>query len=124
MSGAGIIEIVLGVLAIFGSGGLAGVYFTNKREAPKSAAETANMDWTRFQAEIARLVDRTTNLEERVALLEKENSGLRRDKTDLEIENMRLKAAQEMTGQVRQEAAKVVALDRLQEGDQPRRAHL
>lgn len=67
------IELVIGaLLTALGSGGLLGAWFTHTRELPQIRAKTLNMDWERFQNEIARLDDKIISQETRIAELERE----------------------------------------------------
>lgn len=52
-------ELIIGVCVALASGsvhaGVLGAWFTHRRDLPKARAEARNMDWQRFQSEIARL---------------------------------------------------------------------
>jgi septal ring factor EnvC (AmiA/AmiB activator) len=65
-----------------GGGGLLGAWFQHRRDLPKARAEARNMDWLRFQGEIARL-DRKIELQDkRIADLEAEISACHESKDE------------------------------------------
>ena len=65
-------ELIIGVVVAIASGGLLGAWFTHNRELPKARAEARNMDWQRFQNEIARLDRKLEAQEKRIEELERE----------------------------------------------------
>lgn len=119
-------------------GGLIGAYLVHRRDAPKVAAETATMDWSRFQSEITRLDKKVAAQDERIDQLEKEvrecheerdrereersreRTQDMRDRVKLEGEVAKLRGIIDGKGQVAQMASAIVAADRL-EGRQIKR---
>jgi septal ring factor EnvC (AmiA/AmiB activator) len=65
-------EMIIGVAVALASGGLLGAWFTHSRDLPKARAEARNMDWQRFQTEIARLDAKITAQDKRITELEVE----------------------------------------------------
>jgi hypothetical protein len=92
-----------------------------RREGEKVAAETdsieatvTDLNWKRMQREIDRLAKRVEAGERRISELEAHLSSCQRERAMLETENIRLKAAQDARGEVRQRAAQIVAVERLE----------
>lgn len=75
-------------------------------------ADGAN--WERFQKEIARLDAKVKAQGKRIDELEEELHTVRDAKSATDAENVRLRAQLESEGRIKQEAAKVVALDRME----------
>lgn len=65
-------ELIIGVAVALASGGLLGAWFTHSRDLPKARAEARNMDWQRFQTEIARLDAKISAQDKRISELEVE----------------------------------------------------
>lgn len=134
-----LLTIIGGVIIPLAGGGLVGAVLENRRNAAKSAAEadktkaeTVNMDWTRFQKEIARLEKKSASQDERIDQLErgvrecheerdrereeriKEREQDMRDRLRLEGEVAKLRGIIDGKGQVAQMASAIVAADRLE----------
>lgn len=108
------------VTAALTGGGMARLLLI-RRDGEKLAAETDNIEanvtdinWQRFQREINRLDKRVKALEDECADLRRSNRECERERARLESENFRLKAAQDSRGEIRERAAQIVALDRLE----------
>lgn len=91
-------ELIIGVAVALASGGVLGAWFTHRRDLPKARAEARNMDWQRFQNEIARLDAKITAQDKRITELEvevatchetKEHQALQLAKQESEIEDLR-----------------------------------
>jgi len=65
-------EVAIALIAAIGGGGALGAWFTHRRDLPKARAEARNMDWARFQNEIARLDAKITAQDARITELERE----------------------------------------------------
>lgn len=72
-------QVLLPLFLALAGGGLLGAWFTHRRELPKARAEARNMDWVRFQGEIARLDKKIAALETQNATQEAEISLLQRE---------------------------------------------
>lgn len=72
-------ELIIGVAVALASGGVLGAWFTHKRDLPKARAEARNMDWQRFQTEIARLDKKIVAQDEKIAAQEKRIEELERE---------------------------------------------
>jgi predicted RNase H-like nuclease (RuvC/YqgF family) len=107
------------VLAL-ASGGLLGSVLVHRRLAPKTEAEKNDMDWTRFQREIARLDAKVEAQDRRIDELEGEVRACHVEKDELSAKLVRMEALMDVQGQARQLAAGVVALDRLEQKDNPK----
>lgn len=105
--------------------GLAGGGITklllHRREGERVAAETdsieanvTDINWKRFQREIERLDKRVRALEAECAELRSQHHECERQRVALEAENIRLRSAQDMRGEIRQRAAQIVAAERLE----------
>lgn len=110
------------LLSILG-GGLLGVWLTNRRLWPKTTAEArsitaaaAEKDWLRFEREINRLVKRLEEAEDRATRAEAATRECEKREASLRAEFLALKHYVDTEGQMRQEAAKVAAAERLREG--------
>ncbi len=113
---ASLLELAGVAFGALGTGGVFGAWLLHRRLGPKSEAEAVQMNWERFQKEIERLDKKVTAQGKRIDQLEREVEECHRQKTDIEIENMRLRAAQEVTGEARKLAAGIVAVERIQGG--------
>lgn len=103
------------------SGGGVARFLLVRRDGEKIAAETdsieatvTDLNWKRFQREIERLTKRVEAGEKRISELEDHLSICQRERALLETENIKLKAAQEARSEVRQRAAQIVAIERLE----------
>lgn len=105
---------VVGAIAVaLVSGGLIGAILNHWRSAPKAKAETETMDWARFQTEIARLDAKVTAQSARIDALEREVRDCHREKAQLEAEMVKLRAAVDARGEIRQRAQEVVSAERV-----------
>ena len=104
----------LALLSTLAAGGLIGTILTHRRLAPKSEAETHDMDWKRFQREIARLDQKVAAQSERIDELEREVRQCHDEKEALSAKITHMEAMMAAEGSARQLAAGVVALDRLE----------
>lgn len=95
-------ELIIGVCVALASGGVLGAWFTHKRDLPKARAEARNMDWQRFQTEIARLDRKLEAQDKRIEELErevatchetKESQALQLNKQESEISALRARLA-------------------------------
>ncbi len=107
--------IIASAMSLLG-GGAFGSLLTYRREARKSAEDVTSMQWERFQGEITRLDERMAKADARIDELETEVRDCHREKSQLEGKVIKLEAAIEARGEIRQRAAEVVAMDRLIEG--------
>lgn len=104
----------LALLSSLAAGGLIGTVLTHRRLAPKSEAETHDMDWNRFQREIARLDAKVAAQGIRIDELETEIRQCHAEKEELNVKIIRMEAVMAAEGHARQLAAGVVAIDRLE----------
>jgi len=136
---ASVLTIIGGVIIPLAGGGLVGAVLENRRNAAKSAAEadktkaeTVNMDWSRFQAEIARLDKKGAAQDDRIEQLEKdvrecheerdrereqrtrEREQDMRARVHLEGEVAKLRGIIDGKGEIAQRAHAIVAADRLE----------
>lgn len=95
-------ELIIGVAVALASGGVLGAWFTHRRNLPKARAEARNMDWARFQTEIARLDAKITAQDKRISELEievatchetKETQAFQLAKQEREIQDLRSRLA-------------------------------
>lgn len=109
----------LTLLTVLAGGGLCGAWWTHKRLAPKSKAEAKEItaaamdrDWTRFHREIDRLVKR---LELSEGQADKALNDLHRceeRESALKARVVVLEAYVQQEGQMRQDAAMLIAAER------------
>lgn len=64
--------VIAAILTALAGGGGVGAWFTYKRDLPKARSEARNMDWKRFQNEIARLDSKIEAQDKRITELETE----------------------------------------------------
>lgn len=107
--------IIASVASLLGGGALGSV-LTYRREAKKGAEEVTDMQWQRLANEITRLDDRVAKADIRIDTLEAEVRDCHREKSQLEGKVIKLEAAIEARGEIRQRAAEIVAADRLMGG--------
>ncbi|SEJ02843.1 hypothetical protein SAMN05428950_101895 [Sphingomonas sp. OV641] len=106
-------ELIIASITSLLGGGAVGSILTYRREAKKSAEEVTDMQWQRLANEITRLDERSAKDGARIDALEKEVRDCHREKSMLEGKVIKLEAAIEARGEIRQRAAEVVAAERL-----------
>jgi hypothetical protein len=109
--------------SILGSGFL-GAWLVHRRLAPKTTAEARDItaaamdrDWARFQREIDRLVKRCENAEDAAQQAVKGQRECEEREAGLLARIARLEGLDVARGEARQEAAGIVAIERLAERD-------
>lgn len=111
--GLGIWVLVFGLAAWWVRGMADRRRACNEGVGVESAATKALFD--QLQAEIERLTKRVEKQDERIAALEHEVHEERIARAKAEAEILRLKAINDVQGEVRQRAAQVVAAERIEE---------
>lgn len=111
--GLGIWVLVFGLAAWWVRGMADRRRARNEGVGVESAATKALFD--QLQAEIERLTKRVEKQDERIAALEHEVHEERIARAKAEAEILRLKAINDVQGEVRQRAAQVVAAERIEE---------
>lgn len=77
-----LMQVVIPLIVTLLGGSALGAWFTHRRELPKARAEARNMDWVRFQGEIARLDKKIEALQVQNGAQEAELSLMKREVED------------------------------------------
>lgn len=115
VGGAGIWALVILAVGTILAWWVRGIPERKRAEIAGADSEEAVVaaQWARFQKEIDRLLRRVEQLEGRVNTLEGERDQLRQERDAAVSELIKLRAANAGQGQVRQEAAVLVAAERI-----------
>jgi predicted transcriptional regulator len=108
----GILLLLAGSLAVWWIRGMPDRKRADNEAIPAEAA-ASNALFKNMQAEMKRMAAQIARLDRRVTDLEAEKSSLVRERDAALAENARLRAVNHGQGQMRQEAAAIVAVDRL-----------
>jgi hypothetical protein len=114
-----IVALLASLVASALTGGIFSALLVNRRLAPKSSAEARQItaaamdqDWQRFEREINRLVERLTQAEDRASGAEQRARECEEREGALKARVFALEAYQAQEGQMRQDAAMIVAAER------------
>lgn len=120
MTAASITTVISQAMLALLGGGLLGSWLTHRRLGPKSTAEAREItaaamdkDWARFEREIARLVQRLEDAEDKADRAVAGQRECEEREIGLKARIAKLEAVNDAQGEIRARAQEVVAADRL-----------